>query len=189
MSKEFFERFPTLLGLFHVPEIRAVMPLTGTDPAGDKRIAYVLNYYPIAVKVAKKFGIDPLTILSQGSVESGWGTSTLAKEEHNFFGMTASGKPNEYWDGKFRVSTKSGLKFRKYKSVEDGFSDFARTITKYYPQAAKVMSDVIKYATAIAASPYISEKNGDNRPKYRQLIITSANSIMDVLKKKVSLLN
>jgi flagellum-specific peptidoglycan hydrolase FlgJ len=188
MSKEFFERFPTYLGLLRVPEIQALLPLTGAGGT-DKRIDFVLDLYATAVKVGKKFNLNPLIILAQASLESGWGTSTLAKLNHNFFGMTAYGGKNEYWDGTARTSTSSGLKFRNYKSVEDGLSDFARTITKYYPKAAALSNDVVAYATAIAASPYINEKNGDNRTKYRQVIITSANSILDVLKKKVALLN
>lgn len=185
MSKEFFMRVPTFLELHSTQEIQTQMPLIGAGHTGDKRVDYVLDYYEAAIKVGKKFGIHPVIILAQGSVESGWGTSTLAKVNHNFFGVTAFGKPNEYWDGSFRVSTSSGLKFRNYKSVEDGFSDYARMITKYYPDAAKVSNDIVAYATKIAMSPYINEKNGDNRAKYRQLIIQSANTILEIAKKKL----
>lgn len=184
MSKEFFVRVPTFLELHNVPEIQVVMPLTGAGQSGDKRIDYVANFFRVAEKVGQKFGINPFIILAQGSVESGWGTSTLAKLNNNFFGVTAYGKPNQFWDGSFRVSKTSGLKFRNYKSVEDGFSDYARIITSYYKDAAKASHDIVAYATKIAASPYINEKNGDNRGKYRQLIIQSATTIMEIAKKK-----
>jgi flagellar protein FlgJ len=188
MAKEYFLRVPTVLGLQGTIEILS-QELLGAGTT-DKRITYVLKYYDIAVKVAKAFGIHPLMILAQASVESGWGTSALATQNNNFFGVTAYGKPNKYWTGDKRISKSSGLSFRSYKSVEDGFSDFARLITTHYPEAAKVSNNIIAYATKIANSPYISEKNGDNRVKYRALIIQSAETILIIAKKKLqSLLN
>ncbi len=183
MEQEYFLRVPTILGLQGAPEI---IPQTlGTSPKGSKQVEFVMNFYEAAVKVGKKFGIHPLIILAQASVESGWGTSQLATQNHNFFGVTAFGKPNEYWKGESRVSKVSGLKFRSYKTVEDGFSDFARIITSYYKEAAKVSNNVSEYAQKIAYSPYISEKNGDNRVKYKELIIKSATLILEIAKKKV----
>jgi flagellar protein FlgJ len=182
MAQEYFMRVPTYLGLYGTPEIQA-QPL-GANTQSDKIVEFVLKYYSVAVKVGKAFGLHPLVILAQGSIESGWGTSQLARENNNFFGVTAFGKPNQYWKGDKRVSTKSGLSFRSYQTVEAGFSDFARIITSYYKEAAKVSNDVKAYAEKIAYSPYISEKNGDNRIKYRALIIQSAETILAIAKKK-----
>lgn len=182
MSQEYFLRVPTVLGLQGSIEINP-QPLGATETV-DKRVAYVMKYYSVAVKVGKAFGIHPLMILAQASVESGWGTSQLARQNNNFFGVTAYGKTNQYWTGEKRQSTTSKLWFRSYKSVEDGFSDFARLITSYYKEAAKVSNDITAYATKISASPYISEKNGDNRAKYRALIIQSGETILSIVKKK-----
>lgn len=183
MGKEFFLRVPTVLGLQGAPEI---MPTTigGMSNTGNKQIDFVFNLYDTAVKVGKKFNIHPLIILAQASIESGWGTSLLAKMNNNFFGVTAFGKPNQYWNGDYRVSKVSGLKFRSYKTVEDGFSDFARIITSYYKEAARASRNVADYARKIAQSPYISEKNGDNRAKYEELIKRSASTISEISKKK-----
>lgn len=182
MAQEYFMRIPTVLGLHGAEEI--LPQALGTNETGDKRVIYVMKYYAIAVKVGKKFGIHPLMILAQASIESGWGTSLLARQNNNFFGVTAFGKPNIYWTGEKRQSTSSKLWFRSYKTVEDGFSDFARLITSYYKDAAKVSGDITAYATKIASSPYISEKNGDNRAKYRALIIQSGETILNIIKKK-----
>lgn len=182
MSQEYFMRVPTILGLHGAIETLS-QPL-GADETGDKRVNYVLKYYAIAVKVGKAFNLHPLMILAQASIESGWGTSQLARQNNNFFGVTAFGKPNQYWTGEKRQSTTSKLWFRSYKTVEDGFSDFARLISSYYKEAAKVSNDITAYATKIAASPYISEKNRDNRAKYRALIIQSGETILNIIKKK-----
>lgn len=182
MAKEYFLRIPTVLGLQGSKEI---LPQIGVvAPSTDKRVNFVSKYNEIAVRVGKAFGIHPLIILAQGSVESAWGTSQLAIQNNNFFGVTAYGKINKYWTGEKRVSTSSGLPFRSYKTAEAGFSDFARLITSYYKEAASVSHNISAYAQKIAYSPYINEKNGDNRAKYKALIITSAATILDIAKKK-----
>ena len=189
MSKEFFEAFPTLLGLhatheIHPQELKGVVPTSG-----DKRTDFAVKYYSIAQKVGKEFGINPIVILAQGAIESGWGTSNLSKNHNNFFGITAYGSTNAYWKGAKYVSTSSGLPFRKYDSVADGFSDFARLLFSKYKDAAKASHSVEDYAQLIAHSPYINEKNGDNREKYKELIIQNAKVIALVSKKYQSLYN
>lgn len=183
MAQDYFLRVPTILGLQGATEILPQIQGT-TTPATDKRVNFVMKYYEIAVKVGKLFNLHPLVILAQASIESAWGTSLLSTLNNNFFGVTSYGKPNKYWNGDKRVSKVSGLSFRSYKSVEDGFSDFARLITSYYKEAASVSNNINEYAQRIAYSPYINEKNGDNRAKYKALIIQSAQTILTIAKKK-----
>lgn len=186
MGKEYFMRVPTYLGLHGTSEIlsRPSETVVGGVKTGEKHVDFVLTYYKVALKVGKKFNLNPIIILAQASLESGWGTSLLATQNHNFFGITAFGKPNQYWDGTFRISKTSGLKFRNYKTVEDGFSDYARIITSYYKEAAAASNNIPLYAHRISNSPYINEKNGDNRAKYKAIIIQSAQTIIDIIKKK-----
>jgi flagellar protein FlgJ len=189
MSKEFFEVFPTKLGLHSTTESYP-QDLTGIASAtGDKRSDYVLKYQGIASKVGRAFGINPIVILAQAAIESGWGTSNLAQNHNNFFGVTAYGNVNPYWKGGKYVSTSSGLPFRTYDSVEAGFSDFARLLVSKYGDAAKASPSVTEYARLIAASPYINEKNGDNRAKYKEIIIRNAIAINMIAKKFQSLHN
>lgn len=189
MSKEFFEAFPTLLELHHIEELQGQTLAGLPSPTGDKRSDYVQKYYGIAEKVGKAFGINPIVILAQAAIESGWGTSTLAVQYNNFFGVTAYGSTNQYWTGGKYVSKKSGLPFRTYKDAAAGFSDFARLITTKYSAAAKASPSVTEYARIISSSPYINEKNGDNRAKYKELIIRNAVAITMIAKKFQSLYN
>ena len=188
MTKEFFEVFPTLLGLHTTEEIYP-RNLLGAVTSGDKRADYVVKYYGIAERVGRAFGVNPIAILAQGAIESGWGTSNLSMNHNNFFGITASGANNAYWKGAKYVSTSSGLAFRKYDTAEAGFSDFARLLVSKYGDAARASSSIADYATKIAASPYINEQNGDNRTKYRELIIQNASAITLLAKKYQSLYN
>jgi peptidoglycan hydrolase FlgJ len=184
-ESEYYKRVPTILALINTPEIRAQISTDlGATNKVSKQVNFVLNYFDIAIKVGKVFGLHPISILAQASIESGWGTSLLATQNNNFFGITAYGKPNAYWNGAKRKSKTSGLEFRSYKSVEDGFSDFARIISTKYKAAARVSNNIPEYAEKIAYSPYINEKNGDNRVKYKAIIIQSAETILAIAKKK-----
>lgn len=146
---------------------------------------FVTQYYREAQKAGERFQMDPAVILAQAAIESGWGKSFGARVRKNFFGITAYGSPNAFWDGSYSVANNQyKLKFRVYKSAQDSFYDFARLISSKYKTAHSKASDSVAYAKAIAYSPYISEKNGDNRENYRKLIISSHASISDILKKK-----
>lgn len=189
MSKEFFERFPTLLGVHNTIEMQTQLLEGVPSQTGDKRADYVFKYYGEAERVGKEFNINPIIILAQAALESGWGTSNLARNYNNFFGVTAYGKPNQYWNGGRIVSKSSGLPFRSYKSPADGFRDFARLINSYYKEAAKNSFSISEYARLIANSPYINEKNGDNRAKYKEIIIRNAVAVTQLIKKYQSLYN
>lgn len=189
MTQEFFEAFPTLLGLHSTPEIRPQQIKGTTLLYADKRANYVARYYGIAEKVGRAFGINPIVILAQGAIESGWGTSNLATNYNNFFGITAYGATNNYWTGSKYISSASNLPFRTYATVMDSFSDFARLLISKYSTAARASKNVAEYASLIASSPYINEKNGDNRAKYKQLIIQNAILITAIRKKFLSLYN
>ncbi len=149
---------------------------------------FVKTYYSLAEKAGKKYNLNPTVILAQGAHESAWGSSYAARVRKNFFGITAYGSTNEYWDGaKSASQTNPTLIFRIYKTAEDSFMDFARLITTKYKTAASVSNDSTQYAKAIAYSPYISESNGDNRPAYQKAVMSNANyidSMTDILKKK-----
>lgn len=145
-----------------------------------EKLAFVEKYYGLAEEVGWKFGLNPTVILAQSVQETGWGGSFLATEKNNFFGITAFGKPNDYWDGTKHLSTSSNLYFRVYKTPKDSFMDFARLITSGYPSVASVSSDSTQYAKAISNSSYISEKNGDNRAVYAKNLISFADYIDSV---------
>jgi flagellar protein FlgJ len=189
MEQEFFEAFPTMLGLHGTDEIQSQSLEGVPSKTGDKRADYVFTHYGTAERIGKIFGINPIVILAQAAIESGWGTSTLARLHNNYFGVTAYGKTNEYWKGKKYISKSSGLPFRSYPTASDGFSDFARLISTKYSQAAKASHSITEYARLISSSPYINEKNGDNRAKYKELIIRNAIAITLIAKKYLSLHN
>ena len=152
----------------------------------DNKQRFVAQYGPIAQRVGAQFGIDPSIILAQAALESGWGTSSLFKRSNNLFGVMAAGKPNQYWEGR-KTEGRAG-NFRVYPSVEDSMADFARLIRdkKEYAPAYKVANDPKAYARAIAQSPYISEKNNDNRANYERGLKNNALEIQRLLPTAIS---
>lgn len=141
---------------------------------------YIKKYSSIASQAGAKYGIAPTVILAQSAHESGWGSSSNVKEANNYFGVTAAGGKNEYWDGRYRTAS-TGLKFRVYRTPLDSFMDFGRLIKSKYPNSAKVSNNTAAYARSIAQSAYISEQNGDNRSVYEKAINSIAKDIKNVM--------
>ena len=111
-----------------------------------EQVDFISSYLPLARKAGESFRINPVVILAQAVIESGWGQSDLAREHHNFFGITAYGKKNVWWKGEGIELGVHSLRFRVYDTPQDSFMDYAR---------------LIRHA----------EVNGDNREAYRILLI------------------
>lgn len=144
---------------------------------------FIRQYKPLADKAGALYKLNPVIILAQAAIESGWGESTLATDYHNFFGLTAYGARTTLWNGASIELGKHSLKFRVYTSPDDSFLDYARLIREVYPGAAEVSYDPAAFALAISYSRYISEVNGDNREEYRNLIVVISDKINKFLKK------
>ena len=153
-----------------------------------KQENYVVKNYPYAKAAGEKFKMDPLVILSQGANESGWGTSAISSKYNNFFGILAAGKPNGFWGGKKILGNKKyNLYFRVYDNPQQSFNDFAHLIATNYKAAFAASNNYKEYAHQISISPYISEKNGDNRTAYKNAIISIYEEILGIAKKKALL--
>lgn len=139
----------------------------------DKQIQYLQACLPAAEKAGYIFDMNPEVILAQGALESGWGTSVLAVEHRNYFGIMGYGASNGYWHGeRATIEGANGVHyFRRYGAIEFSFLDFARLVRSGYHRAWSFSRQPEAYAKEIAYSPYISELNGDNREQYRRNLI------------------
>ncbi len=145
-----------------------------------KQVKFINTYLPPAKLAGEKFRINPVVILAQAIIESGWGTSTLSTRYFNFFGITGYGKRNEYWQGHSVQLGEKSLQFRTYATVQDSFYDYARLIRSAYSPAADMSYHPEAFAKEIAYSKYISEVNGDNREVYRRSIVSLCKTIESV---------
>ena len=99
--------------------------------ASDYRTDYILKYKDAAIAQMKSSGIPASITLAQACLESGFGTSTLATQGNNHFGI----KCHDYTGRKMYVDddVKDDC-FRVYDKVEDSFqdhSDFLRYRSRY----------------------------------------------------------
>lgn len=101
----------------------------------------------------KKTGILASVTTAQAILESGYGTSTLAMEAHNLFGMKATLSGNTWksaWNGKtFKVSTKEYLNgkwytiadtFRSYNTYAESLADHSAYLS-YAMNGSKLRYD------------------------------------------------
>lgn len=131
---------------------------------------FVKRFFPEAEAAEKQFHINPVVMLAQAAIESGWGESDLSKRHRNLFGITGYGPVNDFWHGCGVALVPGGLSFRKYADTQSSFFDYARLIVTAYPAAAAVSYYPSAFAREIAYSKYISEVNGDNRAVYCRLL-------------------
>lgn len=110
----------------------------------------------LASKDMKKSGILASVTTAQAILESGYGTSSLAMEAHNLFGMKATLSGNTWkssWDGKtFKKSTKEYLN-NKWYTITDTFRSYS------------------SYAQSLADhSAYLSYAKNGNKLRYQGVV-------------------
>ena len=142
---------------------------------------FITKYLPLAQKAGEAFRINPVVILAQAAIETGWGQSDLCLLYHNFFGITAYGKKNVWWPGTATQLSADSLSFRTYPDPLHSFMDYARLIRHAYTAAADVSNNPSAFALKISYSKYISEVNGDNRAAYQALLVKVCRKISKLI--------
>lgn len=84
----------------------------------------------ICMKLEAECGIPTSIQLAQAIAESGGGISNVAKQSNNHFGIVAFSN----WKGKVYQANKH-LAFRKYDTIEEGYTDHAEFLHHHYRNA------------------------------------------------------
>ena len=89
---------------------------------------YIATYKEEAVRQMQKYGIPASITLAQGLLESGAGTSLLATQGNNHFGIKVGGN----WTGKYmlRDDDAPNEKFRVYGSALESYEDHSLFLRK-----------------------------------------------------------
>jgi hypothetical protein len=89
---------------------------------------YIRAFKDIAINEMKIYNIPASITLSQGILESAHGTSELASENNNHFGI----KCHSNWDGEtvYLDDDKKNECFRKYSSAKESFRDHSLFLTE-----------------------------------------------------------
>ena len=116
------------------------------------------NFSPEVIRLAQesqaKYGVPASVTLAQYATESGYGTSYLAKNANNYFGMIASkSSTNKIW--------KTDRYWQVHNSMADSFDRHGQLLSSgRYAEATKGVTDAYSYIDAIQPI-YAPESDGN----------------------------
>lgn len=136
--------------------------------------AFIEAMLPVAKKWAAEKGIEPLAIVAQAALESGWGKKVIANRDgsssYNLFGIKADSR----WQGdKAVVNTleyrggqarREQAAFRSYASFEESVKDYLSFVEgPRYQQALAQGHDAKQYAKELQAAGYATDPQYANK--------------------------
>jgi flagellum-specific peptidoglycan hydrolase FlgJ len=128
-----------------------VTPPSSSNP----QHAFIAKLADGAVAAQRRYGVPASVTIAQAIVESGWGESQLATEDHNLFGIKGTGPAGthplptwEYVNGQ-QVTTTS--QFRVYRNTAQSIDDHGRLLatSPYYRQAMADRRNPDAFAAAL----------------------------------------
>ena len=125
---------------------------------------YINSYSRMAIEQEKKYNIPASIKLAQAILETGGGTSYLAKEANNHFGI----KCHTEWTGAraYKDAEIPNECFRKYSSVADSYEDHSKFLTERsrYERLFKIKkTDYRGWATGLQECGYATDKGYANK--------------------------
>jgi flagellar protein FlgJ len=164
----------------------ALSALTGPEAE------FVKSILPAARQAARQLGLEPLALVAQAALETGWGQRMFkavdGRESFNLFGIKAQPE----WQGNVAVvdtleyrqgiARQEKAKFRVYDSLQAGLQDYVDFIRQQprYQDAVAVSHDTANYFQQLQAAGYATD------PNYAQKILQVMNG--SVLKEVRNLL-
>ncbi|WP_166835832.1 flagellar assembly peptidoglycan hydrolase FlgJ [Rheinheimera pleomorphica] len=158
----------------------AAEPTTETVPTQwqvQSPADFVQHLLPAARQTAKALGLDPLALVAQAALETGWGQRMIktakGANSFNLFGI----KANHGWQGdtavvdtlEYRggIAKKEQAKFRAYQSPQQSLQDYVAFIQQNprYQDAVKASGDTKAYFEQLQAAGYATD------PAYAQKIM------------------
>ena len=146
---------------------------------------FVKGLMPLAESAAKALKVNPMLLLAQAALETGWGKKVIANPQgnsHNLFNIKADkswggdkiGKPTiEYQDG---IAKKQRAEFRAYPSFQDSFDDFAKFLKENprYRNALTQTQQPEQFMRAIHQAGYATD------PKYADKVLRVFQQIQSI---------
>lgn len=128
---------------------------------------YIAQYSDMAVDQMHRYGIPASITLAQGLLESAAGTSRLAREGNNHFGIKVGGT----WTGPYMVMAddRPDDKFRVYRSAKESYEDhskFLRNGRRYAFLFSYSITDYRSWAHGLKKAGYATSST------YAQSLIT-----------------
>lgn len=168
-------------------------PVNSTQKPIDLNIKLTLNspqdfidqLLPYAKVAARQLGVNPLVLVAQAAMETGWGKRMVSDNAGNSSNNLFNIKANSAWNGDaIEVSTleyKNGTprkelaQFRQYSSVADSFNDYVNLLqnSPRYQSALSVAHDAKQFLRELHGAGYATD------PLYSQKIFSLFQTIAD----------
>ncbi len=147
------------------PPATSAPPTSMTQSAGE----FVDQVLPSIRTAAQALGLNPLVLLAQAALETGWGKRMARtadgnpslnlfgiKADDTWVGARAAANTLEYAGG---VATQRQAAFRAYGSIEESVNDFANLLknSPRYRHAAAAGPDAQAYVDGIGRSGYATD--------------------------------
>lgn len=137
--------------------------------ANAQKVSFFERYAPIAMEQQQKYGIPASITLAQMYLESGGGTSKLAVNGNNYFGIKcsvdwlAAGKPYS-----LHSDDRPNEKFCNYSSVEESVLHHSQFLmgSRYSKCRSCDSTDYVGWAQGLQSAGYATNKN------YANILIT-----------------
>jgi peptidoglycan hydrolase FlgJ len=146
-----------------------------TTVTGEHAAQFVRSVMPTIQRAAQALGVNPLGMLAQAALETGWGQrmprTADGSPSLNLFGV----KAGDGWDGARAVAetvevsggvaSQRRTAFRAYGSIEDSVNDFASLLTTSprYREAIAAGGSAQGYVDSIAKSGYATDPDYGNK--------------------------
>ena len=130
-------------------------PASNAIPETPAQQAFITQIAPGAVAAQRRYGVPASVTIAQAIVESGWGQSQLASEDHNLFGIKGTGpggsvqEPSwEYLNGQSILQNSS---FRVYRNAAESIDDHGRLLatSEYYRRTMSYRRDPNAFASSL----------------------------------------
>jgi LysM repeat protein len=138
------------------------MPMLGRTPQEQ----FIASIAEAAVDSADNTGVPASVTIAQAILESYWGSSRLAREGNNYFGIKAQPRNGSAGAISFTVweviggrNVMQSQAFRAYKTIADSFVDHGRFFLENsrYAAAIAVKDDPRKFAREISRAGYATD--------------------------------
>ena len=156
------------------PRGRAAPPPTGAN-LSEQASDFVQQVLPTIRQAAAAVGVNPLGMLAQAALETGWGQrmprTADGNSSLNLFGVKAGsdwGGPRAVADTveiSGGVAKQTRTAFRAYGSIEESVGDFARLLTSSprYREAVAAGGSAEAYVASIAKAGYATDPQYANK--------------------------
>lgn len=139
----------------------------GENELVGERLVFVSNASELAIQEMRRTNVPASIKIAQSIVETNWGTSILAREANNYFGI----KCKSWWTGTtfYKVDDDRDASgklipscFRSYNAMQESFadhSDFLKTSPFYTPLFKLDPLDYKGWANGLKSCGYATDKS------------------------------